>query len=57
MIMAIQHLVHLVPWPGLGTGVWSFYGFETLQGIAEDPIVFWRMEDASVLYFNACMSG
>ena len=33
------------------------YGFEILQGIAEGPIVFGRMKDASVLYFDACMSG
>ena len=44
-------------WLGLGTRVWSFYGFEILQGIAEGPIVFLRMKDASVLYFDAYMSG
>ena len=27
-------------WPWFGTRVWSFYGFEILQGIAEGPIVF-----------------
>ena len=51
----------LLEWPGLlslwsgsGTRVWSF---EILQGIAEGPIVFGRMKDASVLYFDARMSG
>ena len=41
---------------GSGTRVWSFYCFEILQGITEGPIVFGRMKDASVLYFDACMS-
>ena len=43
-------------WQGSGTRVWSFYGFEILQGIAEGHIVFGWMKDASVLYFNARMS-
>ena len=43
-------------WPGSGTRAWSFYGFEILQGIGEGPIVFGRMKDASVLYFDARMS-
>ena len=32
-------------WPGSGTRVWSFYGFEILQGIAEGSIglVGWKM--------------
>ena len=42
------------------TRIWDqsmvFYGFEILQGIAEGPIVFGRMKDASVLYFDARMS-
>ena len=37
--------------------VWSFYCFEILQGIAESPIVFGRMKDASVLNFDTHMSG
>ena len=31
-------------WLGLGTRVWSLYGFEILQGIAESPIVFFEDE-------------
>ena len=50
MYVAIQHIRF-----GAGTRVWSFYGFEILQGIAEGPMVFGRMKDASVLYFDACM--
>ena len=36
---------YLVPWPGSGTRVWYFYGFEILQGIAEGPIGLggWKM--------------
>ena len=36
----LEWLGSLGLWPGSGTRVWSFYGFEILQGIAESPIVF-----------------
>ena len=52
----IYNIYDLVPWPRSETRVWSFYSFEILQRIGEGPIVFGRMKDASVLYFDARMS-
>ena len=53
----LEWKVSLGLWPGSGTRVWSFYGFEILQGITEGPIVFGRMKDASVLYLDVRMLG
>ena len=41
-------------WPGSGTRVWSFYGFEILQRAL---LYFCRMREGFILYFDACMSG
>ena len=43
-------------WPGSGTRVRSFYGFEILQRNSRGPYFIFG-GDAFVLYFDACMSG